>query len=170
MKKLLLSSVSLLLFSASLLIFQMSCKKEAQAQTGANYTLPVASTTKLGGIIVGSGLTITSKGTLSVTPAETAVTQISKILFAKSSSSKTELWTANYDGTGQTKINITLPAGKRLGKEAKLSPDGKTVFFIAFDTNNKAYLYTCKLNGTAITLLVDGSSLTTEGVTLSGAY
>jgi len=170
MKKLLLSSVSLLLFSASMLIFQMSCKKEVQAQTKSDYTLPAASTTKLGGIIVGSGLTITSKGTLSATPAEATVTQINKILFAKSSSSKTELWTANYDGTGQAKINIALPAGKRLGGEAKLSPDGKTVFFIAFDTNSKSYLYTCKLNGTAVTLLVDGSNLSIEGVTLNGAY
>jgi hypothetical protein len=36
MKKILMSSVVLTVFSISILIFQMSCKKDANAQTGSN--------------------------------------------------------------------------------------------------------------------------------------
>ena len=67
MKKLLLGSVALTLFSIAIAIFQMSCQKEANAQTGTGtYTLQPATTSTLGGIIVGNGLSVTSNGTLSV--------------------------------------------------------------------------------------------------------
>lgn len=70
MKKLLMGSLALTLFSISIIIFQMSCKKDATAQTN-----------NTSGII-----------------------QLNKILYSKNptgTSGNGEIWTANYDGTGQ---------------------------------------------------------------------
>lgn len=66
MRKLLLGSAVLTLFAISITLFQISCQKESNAQT-TTYTLPPATTTSLGGIIVGNGLSVTPSGVLSVT-------------------------------------------------------------------------------------------------------
>ena len=65
MKNLLLGSIALTLFAVSITLFQISCQKVAQAQT-TTYTLPAATTTALGGVVIGNGLSITSSGTLSI--------------------------------------------------------------------------------------------------------
>ncbi len=63
----------------------MSCQKEATAQqTGSNYILPSATTSTLGGVIVGSGLSVTSNGTLSLTSSSNnGMKQLNKILYEK---------------------------------------------------------------------------------------
>jgi hypothetical protein len=74
-----MGSVALTLFSISIVIFQMSCKKDATAQTGGtSYTLPTATTSTLGGVIVGSGLSVTSNGILSANATTGGLTQLNK--------------------------------------------------------------------------------------------
>ena len=65
MKTMFKSSILLLLFSFSLLVFNLSCEKESIAQTTTPYTLPIATSTKLGGVIIGTGLNVTTEGVLS---------------------------------------------------------------------------------------------------------
>ncbi len=173
MKKLLLSSAVLTLFSISIAIFQISCQKDATAQT-TSYTLPPATTTTLGGVIVGNGLTVTSNGTLSVTSS--GATQLNKIIFTKLNSTipqKFEIWTANYDGTNQTKLNITMPSGYQCAGdgEVKMSPDGQKIFFTSLQfSNSTTHIFSCNADGTNLTKIVDGSSAGTEGLFLGAAY
>lgn len=199
MRKLLLSSVVLSLFAIALTVFQMSCQKEATAQqTGSNYTLPSATTSTLGGVIIGSGISVTSNGTISVNstggnytlpPGTTStlggfivgnglsvtsngtlsvtssssggIQQLGKILFERyhdNSDNKIEYWTANYDGTNQVKIPITLPSGLTIGGNgARLTPDGQYLIF-AVNGANTNYIYKCKLDGSGITKIVDNST------------
>ena len=108
MKKLLLASTVLTLCSLSMLIFQMSCSKTAQAQA-STYTLPPATTTTIGGVIVGSGLSVSSNGTLSATPAAGGVTQLGKILIEEGYSNDS-LLVMNYDGSNPTLVVLPVPA------------------------------------------------------------
>lgn len=143
MKKLLLGSIALTTFSIAIIIFQLSCKKTADAQTST-----------------------------------TGLTQLNLILFTKhitsSSTTTTELWTANLDGSNQKKIPITLPAGQEL-QEARLTPDGKKVIFDASYVsgsiaNKGAYVYSCNIDGTNLTKIVDNTSLQTTEFFLLGTY
>ena len=140
MKKLLLSSIVLTLFSFSIILFQLSCKKDAVAQTGT------------------AGLTQLNKIVYSVEPV----------------SNITEIWTANYDGTNKTKINITLPSATiEIGGSPKLSPDGQKVFFEVNDVDpgtGKSYIYSANINGSNVALVIDGSAATVSGVELGAAY
>ena len=99
MKKLLLGSAALTLFAISIFIFQVSCKKEATAQTGSTYILPPATTTTLGGVKP-DGITILVDGTGKISTATSSSTDI--ILYTKSSNSGPityEYWVANRDGS-----------------------------------------------------------------------
>ncbi len=102
-------------------------------------------------------------------------TQLNKIFYGKSiddggGDSHTEIWTANYDGSNQAKINITLPAGFELDSDCKLSPDGLTLIFLASDENYKASIFACNPNGTNVHIIVDGSTASSKGLTLEGVY
>lgn len=125
MKKILLSSIILFLFSVSVVLFQISCKKEAVADVGVNG----AGGSNLGVILF-----------------------IKTVQNDKPNLSK-ELWTANYDGTNQKKINITVGTGKII-ESGFLSPDGKIVFVVFQEklSNNDVEIntYSC---------LPDGSNL-----------
>lgn len=165
MRKLFLSSVVLSTFAIALTVFQMSCKKEATAQqTGSNYILPPATNTTLGGIIVGSGLTVSSNGTLSASSSSNGnINGIGKILYERyhdNSDNKIEYWTSNYDGTEQAKIPISLPSGLYItGSSARLSTDGKFLFFtVNANGQNTNYIYKCKLDGSELTKVVDSST------------
>jgi len=130
-----MSSVVLAAFSISMLFFQMSCKKDANAQTGGN------------------------------TPA-----QLNKLIYTKRLTSTTaEIWTSNYDGTNQAKVNITIPSGIMLAN-ARLSPDGQTIFFEGVNTSTFLNdIYSCKIDGSNVQRIVDGST-TPQGILLGGAY
>lgn len=173
MKKIFLSSIALIAFSAAIMIFQISCTKTVDAQTPP-YTLPPATTTALGGIIVGDGLSVTGNGTLSVN-ATTGSTQLNKLVFTKEISGVgQEIWTVNYDGTNATKVNIKLPSGVifDLNLTAAMSPDGKKIFFTAGFAGSKGYVdegdvYSCNADGSNVTKIVDkGGNL----IKLMGAY
>jgi Tol biopolymer transport system component len=146
MKKLLLGSASLMLFSIAMAIFQISCKKEASAETNTTSTL-----------------------------------QLNKIIYSKilrdtgGEYKGLEIWTANYDGTGQTKVNITLPDGTSFGEGMvpKMSPDGKKVFFTAgpsFSSGSgysvRTSLYSSNIDGSGVLAIIQGPDITDVG----GAY
>lgn len=160
MRKLLLGSVALTFFSFSIILLQISCKKDVIADT-LNYILPQATTSVLGGVIVGDGLTVSSNGTLSIKPTSGGTSsKRNKIIFGRSNRAD-EIWTANYDGTNQTKLNFVLPAGLELDGEGliKLSPDGETVFFNVKKPGAGAYyIYSCKIDGSQLTKVIDVSS------------
>jgi hypothetical protein len=161
MKKLLLSSAALTLFSISILIFQISCKKDALAQTGPSYVLPPATSTSLGGVIAGSGLNIAANGTLSVAPVTGGLTQQNIIFYIKnlSPADTYEYWLANLDGTNQHKVNITLGANVALRDEARLSPDGTKIIFTAEDSiTGIDAVYSVAIAGGNATKIIDGGA------------
>ncbi len=164
MKKLLLSTVVLLLFSLSLLIFQISCKKEAIAEE-SNYLLPPATTSTLGGIIVGNGLNIDTGGTLSLKSSPTV--QHDKLVYIKRNVK--EIWTANYDGTNQQKLNIGLPPETR-PLQLSVSPDGQTLIFIVNTATDLTAIYSCNIDGTELKEIIDGSEEGMDGLTYVCAY
>jgi len=141
MKKLIKSSLVLLTLSLSVVIFQLSCKKSADAANTTNSTS----------------------------------SQQNKILFQRdfygSNNAPTrydyaEIWTANYDGSNQQKVNVDLPTGVVivLGQAIRISPDGKTIFFSGFtpgnnypDTMSPWSIYSCNLDGTNVKLIVNGT-------------
>ncbi len=124
-----------MIFSITVILFQISCNKEADAQSN-----------------------------------RTTSTPLNKILFYKSPTvgSPYELWLANYDGGGQQKINISIPQGLRIGGNAKLSPDGQKVFFDVFDTGGKSYIYSSNIDGTAVTMVINGINQSATGI--QGVY
>jgi hypothetical protein len=185
MKKLLLSTIVLLAFSISIIVFQLSCKKSADAQT-STYTLLPATISRLGGVIPdGTTISVDASGKIS-TISNGSVTQQNKILFQKdlySGAGNTnkfdsgEIWSANYDGTNQQKVNVALPTGFviTLGSNIKLSPDGKTIFFDAFfpgtnypTTSTPWSIYACNIDGSNVRLIIQGTS--TASVETSVAY
>ncbi len=134
--------------------------------------MPPATPTNLGGVIVGNGLSVTSNGTLSVnTTSGGGLKQLGKILYERFNDNTipitVEYWTANYDGTNQTKVPITLPSGLTLDEHANLSPDGQTIFFGVSDAT-KNYIYKSKLNGSGLTKIIE--TTTPFLLDLKGAY
>ncbi|MBS1578962.1 MAG: hypothetical protein JST29_04910 [Bacteroidetes bacterium] len=164
MKKLLLGSIVLTVFAFAIIAFQLSCQKTANAQT--TYTLPAATTSTLGGVIVGSGLSVTSNGTLSVNTTSGGLTQLNKILYEvqpyTGNYSQIQIWMANIDGTGKVQIPIpqslfpTAGSGNNesiVSGSERLTPDGKTLVFTLSD--GKAYTYTI------YSISIDGTNLKT---------
>lgn len=143
MKKLLLGAAALLAFSTAIVLTQMSCGKDASAQTNIN------------------------------------TGQINKILYVKKvdlsipGGSHSELWMCNYDGTGHVKIPVVMPANSGV-IEAKLSPDGQTVFFREQNNPKDAdgqnnCVYKCSIDGTGLVKLF-GSDQSDNIASLQGAY
>lgn len=132
MKKVLFSTIILTAFSCSLIIFQLSCKKVAVAADQTS-----ASTPQVGKLIY------------------------SKLIAPANANSYYELWSANYDGTSQQKILITLPTGVSMSGAAKLSPDHKTLFFGAYTFKagviTKSALYSCNIDGSNPHEIVSGT-------------
>ncbi|MBP9103087.1 MAG: hypothetical protein KBF82_04420 [Chitinophagaceae bacterium] len=171
MKKLLLGSIALTLFAISVTLFQISCQKEVEAQT-TTYTLPPATTTTLGGVIVGNGLSVTPSGVLSLTASGS--TQLNLLVYYKIIGAAIEIWTAKYDGTTQTKINLTLPANTEFSDDVapQLSPDGTKIFFTLQSTvvgQDGTDLYSANINGTGVTKIIDKGG-NGNYITLGGVY
>src|ERR1700679_1980694 len=99
MKKILLGTIVLFAFSVSIILFQLSFKKSAAAQS-TSYILPVATTSKLGGVIP-DGPTISVDGNGKISVANNSAQQQNKILYLVKGAKSTDnaIWTANYDGT-----------------------------------------------------------------------
>lgn len=60
-----------------------------------------------------------------------------------------ELWRVNLDGSGNAKVNITLPVGSFFGDEelAKITSDGKTIVFLVADATDSESIYKCNIDG-----------------------
>lgn len=162
-----MGSIVLTVFAVAIVLFQMSCSKSADAQT-STYTLPPATTTTLGGVIIGTGLTVNSSGVLSVTSS--GATQQNKLIFKKVVGSTAEIWTANYDGTSAAKVNITLPSGVVFSDDMNpvVSPNGQKIFFTAGTTFN-GDIYSCNADGSTVTKVVDKGGVS-NNIILGSAY
>lgn len=162
-------------FSVSILIFQISCKKEANADSPTPaYTLKPATKAVLGGVKVGDGLNVTDDGTVSVVPKENpAPVQLNKILFITNSSldpSFEGLYLANYDGSQATEVHIQLPIGADdIISTPRISPDMKRIFFsLHRHLDNHSGIYSCKLDGSDVKRLTNGSG--GEHYEIGGVY
>jgi hypothetical protein len=159
MKKILLSTIVLSAFSVSILLFQISCKKDAVAQS-TSYTLPVATTTTLGGVKPdGTSIKIDASGTISAVTSTNNSANI--VIYAKTVGTETEIWKVNIDGSQNQKINIVLPAQIVLnvndGGSFKLNRDASKLIFQASNTStNLGELYSCNIDGSTVTKIVSG--------------
>jgi hypothetical protein len=157
MKRLLLGSAVLTIFAIAITLFQISCKKDAIAQA-TNYNLTPATTTKLGGIIVGTGLVIDNAGILST--REDNLTDV--ILYQKSVSTGygTEWWTCFKDGSNQRKVNFpSTITVRQLG--VSLLSDKKSVVFSGSVTAiplGISDIYTMNIDGTNLQKIVTNGS------------
>lgn len=82
-----------------------------------------------------------------------------------------EIWTCNYDGSNQAKVNISLPSGVRFYNDwsPRMSPDGRNIFFSAISGVHYSGidLYVCNADGTNLRKIVDSP---TRSIYLGGAY
>lgn len=76
-----------------------------------------------------------------------------------------EIWTANYNGGNNVKINIVLPSGVFIGSiddasgMPKMTPDGLKLIFQARDSNtNKYCIYSCNADGTNPIRIIESSN------------
>lgn len=64
------------------------------------------------------------------------VTQMNKIVYMiPNLENNYEIWTANYDGTNQTRVNLSMPSGFGVfpySNGPRVSPDGQKMFFTGF--------------------------------------
>jgi len=118
---------------------------------------------------VGDGLCITSSGVLSVNAASIPVLNL--IVYTKQDASGlVEIWTSKYDGTNQSKISLTLPAGTRIDpdKTPRLSPDGLKVFFTGETTGQTGQdIYMANINSSGLTKIISGGG---NSLDLGGAF
>ena len=86
----------------------------------------------------------------------TSTQNLGILVFTKVNGKVNEFWTSKYDGSGQTKITVSLlPANGEIAHESiRISPDGKKFFFFVF-TNTSSAIYSCNSDGTGVTKLVD---------------
>jgi Tol biopolymer transport system component len=123
----------------------------------------------LGGIIVGNGLNVTSTGVLSVT-SNSSLNQLNKLIYKRVSGASSEIWMANYDGTNNVRINISLPSGIVFNDDMlpTLSPNGQKIFFTA-GTSTRGDLFSCNVDGSNIIKIVDKGGAS-NNIILGGAY
>lgn len=107
----------------------------------------------------------------------TGLSQLNKIIYAKANSnSQFEIWTSNYDGSNQVKVDFTIPIDYVLDatrSEFRLSPDGKAAFIKLKQSSNGIYsIFSCKVDGSNLTKIVsgNGNSFPNQYVYLGGAY
>lgn len=146
MKKIILGSAVLLLFAISISVFQMSCQKDATADTNGS------SATQLNKVI------------------------FRKIVYSSGGAFLgLEIWVCNYDGTGAAKVNIVLPGGINFSDDLfpVMSPNGQKIFFTAGGVRvgsiTRGDLYVCNSDGTGATKIVDRGN-SENNIILGGAY
>jgi hypothetical protein len=167
MNKILKSSIVLLFFSTTIFIIQVSCQKTSDAQSGgSSYILPTATTSRLGGIIVGEGLNVTNNGTLSVNSNAPQAPSI--IFFSRSGptdESGDEIWKASIDGSNQQKLNITLPNGFVIklnqasvntnGASLLVTSNQKLIFRATSQSTPGSALFSCNFEGGNVVKLLE---------------
>jgi Tol biopolymer transport system component len=85
----------------------------------------------------------------------------------------------NYDGSNAHQIQVTgLPSGYQINEGARLSPDGKTLFFVAANTAQSSgipgtylsYLYSIGVDGSNLKQLTAIPANSSYDATVEGAY
>ncbi len=96
--------------------------------------------------------------------------QINKIIYQKYFGTSTGIFIANYDGSGQRKLNITFPSGYAAYNYSAptLSPDGAKVFFILVDGTGTRTIFSCDTSGANLNPIVVCSNA--ADAQLGGAY
>lgn len=99
---------------------------------------------------------------------------INKLVYYKIISNVVEIWTSKYDGTAQTKINLSIPTGLELDEDVtpRLSPDGLKVFFVLYSEQNNVSdrdLYSANIDGSNVVKIVDNGGNGND-ILLGGAY
>lgn len=100
------------------------------------------------------------------------VIQQNKIIYSKRISKDNwdrEIWTANYDGSNQKKLNIAFPKGVDV-MYMSISPDGQKLFFSSSNGNPGTAIYTCNIDGSNLTKIIDGPGLGPEDMYLYVAF
>lgn len=134
----------------------------AQWKLLSKYTLPPATTSTLGGIIVGNGLTVTSSGVLST--SDTIPKALNLILYYKFNLNTgiVELWKAKPDGTSQSQIAFTLPPNTRVATEtAPQFTAERTKIIIGLNRLSGSAqvgrdIYSMNIDGTGLVRIIDG--------------
>ena len=107
-----------------------------------------------------------SKSEAQTTPAATTATQQNKIIYMKITgpaySRIQEIWVSNYDGSGASKINVSLPAGIYFAYSAPIiSPDRQKLFFNAGELDSYGDadddLYSCNIDGSGVRKVADNN-------------
>lgn len=90
--------------------------------------------------------------------------QQGKVLFVKSFVSGqnefSEIWVTNFNGSNPQRLNINLPSGFKIDGEngPTISPDGQLIFFGVWSPSlGVSHIYSCKLDGTNLVKIVDGT-------------
>lgn len=88
-------------------------------------------------------------------PAPTVQNKVvyTKTLKSSSTPSPVEIWTCNIDGTGQQKVNVSIPSGQYIEGNVRVSADGKRFIFNLYD-GSKMTIYTCLTDGSSLTQIV----------------
>jgi len=73
------------------------------------------------------------------------------------------IWTANYDGSGSTRVKVALPPNLQLFFEAqpKVSSDHKTFYFVGYlnnGSNSKSILFSCNIDGSNLKEIISGDA------------
>lgn len=74
-----------------------------------------------------------------------------------------ELWQTNIDGSGNQRINISLPANIAFGdgKFAKVTADGKQIIFSTFspgiNQSDASEIYTCNIDGSGLKQITEAN-------------
>ena len=89
--------------------------------------------------------------------------QLGKLIYSKWDGSGQTIWICDYDGSNQTQIPVALPSNLHFNTangnvNAKLSPDGQTIFFVVIDDTSGLsganVIYSCDISGNNLQAIV----------------
>ena len=146
MKNLLRSTLYLAVFAFAGILFQISCSNSDNQTNSTNQT-------PIGKLIYNKQESTTLPG------GGTGITS--------------RIYTCNYDGSNETPVDFTLPAGVNIDfstgqSNIRLSPDGQTVFFITHDDTGAESIYSCDITGGVATEVIPTNG--PGNIELGGAY
>jgi hypothetical protein len=103
------------------------------------------------------------KDAIAAKDSSSVSTQQNKIVFLKwvTSPNHREIWTANYDGSDQKKLNIALLPGAD-PINICISPDYQYLFIVTMIPAGNTNIYSCKMDGSNVTKIFEESGLSTQ--------
>lgn len=168
MNRIVLSTVVLFVFSLGITVFQVSCKKDAIAQN-PTYNLPIATTERLGGVIVdGVTLKIDEKGVLSINgilvvpPGENNSNEDNFIVYGvepELQDDAEQIWTMNEDGSGKKRVNLAIPPTEDvlIFSGMRATRGGKILFITNDDNRDVRTMYQCDKDGGNLKVMMQSS-------------